>query len=136
MKLELTPDLLTGHTKIDQQHGELFDRANALLGSDHPIPTGEKAQEMLQFLIEYVRFHFGEEENLMSDMSYPERHAHVGQHVYFMDEVAKLSSAAETGGFTNEVSAKLAMLMGDWFTYHIRHSDKKLAAFVRGETHK
>jgi hemerythrin len=136
MELVLTAELLTGYTAIDQQHGELFDRANAVLGSNQPIPSGTKAQEMLQFLTEYVGFHFGEEEGLMSNMDYPDRHAHVGQHVYFMGEVETLRSAAQAQGFTTELSAKLAMLMGDWFTYHIKHSDKKLAAFIRGESHK
>lgn len=131
MLLVLTNDLMTGIDTIDKQHLELLERANRLLDSEDSLPPEDEALKLLVYLSDYVHFHFAEEEKVMSAMKYEERQAHVGQHVYFIDRVDDLLTLARSKGYGHELSARLALLMSDWFVYHIKHSDKKLAAYLR-----
>lgn len=130
MKITLTDDLLVGVDLIDNQHRELFARGNRLLGAEELVPSKAEFLKALDFLSDYVWFHFAAEEALMAERSYGEMELHVRQHRHFRSEVLELRSRAEGGDETGQLRLRMHFLLTDWFFQHIKHSDTKLARFV------
>ncbi len=130
MKVTLTDDLLVGVDLIDNQHRELFARGNRLLGVEELVPSKDDFLNALDFLADYVLFHFAAEETLMAQHSYGEREAHIRQHKQFRTEILDLRTRAEGGDETGKLRLKLHFLLSDWFVQHIKHVDTKMARFV------
>lgn len=64
MKYELTPDLVTGNALIDREHRQLFDAINRLMDACGQGQGRAVLQQTLNFLNDYVKKHFGDEEAL------------------------------------------------------------------------
>ena len=62
MIVEFDDNLITGNEMIDTQHRELISRISQLLSSCENGDGTQKAIEMLDYLMDYTVFHFGEEE--------------------------------------------------------------------------
>ena len=62
MRIEFDENLITGNEMIDTQHKELIDRTNQFLAKLEENVGRVDAIKMLDYLDEYVEFHFGEED--------------------------------------------------------------------------
>ena len=71
MRIEFDDNLITGNEMIDTQHRELISRTNQFLGKLEERPGRVEAIQMLDYLDEYIEFHFGEEEKLQEEIGYP-----------------------------------------------------------------
>ncbi len=78
MALEWTPDLSVGVEEIDEQHRELFRRAERLIAT---LRCGDRGEvlPLLAYLDEYVAHHFSAEERLMREVRYPALEEHVSR---------------------------------------------------------
>ena len=76
---------------IDTQHQELFRRlSNFIQIVQNNIPWNDKLEEVketLNFLQEYVVFHFNDEEAYMKEINYPDLELHKKIHKDFRDEI-------------------------------------------------
>ncbi len=63
--MEWTGDLAVGINKIDEQHRELFKRINDLLLAIREQRCRAEIDKTIEFLDDYARFHFSEEEQRM-----------------------------------------------------------------------
>ena len=66
-----TPNLAVGVALIDDEHKELFSRAEALFEAGRNRKSAEYIGEMLTFLDEYTKQHFADEENYMLSIRLP-----------------------------------------------------------------
>ena len=71
--LEWTDKYASGSSLVDEQHKELFRRVNLLLASCDEGKGKLEVQRTLEFIREYVQFHFSTEEQLMRKYNFPER---------------------------------------------------------------
>jgi len=117
---------------IDEQHKRLFDLINRLhdeivIKKSSPQVIGAALDELIQ----YTKIHFELEERFLASMQYPEIAQHKAKHEALTRRVIKLQQDFTAGKIT--VAAELMNLMRSWLRDHILKSDKRYAAFLRGE---
>jgi hemerythrin len=131
MTLHWTPALSIGVPEVDDQHRELFRRAERLIRA---VRVGDRAEigSLLEYLGEYVDQHFSAEEELMRRAGYPETGAHHAAHERFRAELAERSLRCEREGATAALALSLHNWLSDWLRSHVGGADLALGAFLRG----
>ncbi|MBL0209779.1 MAG: bacteriohemerythrin [Holophagaceae bacterium] len=130
-KLEWRDEFLVGIDEIDNQHRELLANINRLATM---IATGDTSgiDGILAFLGEYVQFHFGTEERIMRELSYPLMGDHVREHQKLIEQFIRLKGEIIAGlhdplylGF------RIQLFLFDWFANHTTKTDRHLGKFIR-----
>ena len=88
MRYEMTKDLETGNALIDSEHRQLFKAVNDLLDACSQGKGRSQVESTLDFLVSYVAKHFGDEEKLQVQTSYPGYAAHRQFHEWYKGELA------------------------------------------------
>ncbi|MGQ9661053.1 MAG: hemerythrin domain-containing protein [Kiritimatiellia bacterium] len=87
-------------------------------------------KKALEFVLEYVEFHFGTEERLMHRHGYPEAGAHKRKHADFREEIGRLRQRFLKTGLA-ELRLKLSGVLVDWLRSHIPTFDRRLVNFLK-----
>jgi len=124
---------VTGIPVIDEQHQWLIDLVNTtapVLAVDYKR-NHERAETLLNQLVDYTIFHFETEDRLMQEAGVDARHHehHLRMHGEFAAEVMRMRKEyseghAPTGG-------KLMTFLAHWLVYHILGDDQALARQLR-----
>lgn len=131
MAVVWTPDLSVGVSHIDDQHKIWFEKANELFESGRQQKAKEYINTMIDFLDEYTKQHFRDEEAYMEKISYPEIDAQKKAHASFVNELAKLKQNYNEGGGNILVILNANKMVINWLTNHIRSMDKKIGEYVK-----
>lgn len=133
MSIIFDESLKTGNELIDGQHQELINRVNKLTEALDTSKDKVVAVQTLHFLMEYVDFHFADEEKLQAEAGYPELAAHKELHDGFKKSVDELlEMLEEEEGPSEAFVAAVNKNVVDWLMNHIQICDKKVAEFVKG----
>jgi hemerythrin len=125
-------NLASGSTDIDTQHKELFDRINALLAAfDKKTVDRQEISKIVQFLTDYVVFHFGNEEKYMAKFNYSSMSAHKAQHEQFVKGFMKLKDRMLLEGINPALALETKELCVDWLINHIKFSDRALGMYLK-----
>ena len=130
MPIRWTPALSVGHDEIDRQHQELFRRLSALLEA---MLRGDRSEieRLFDFLGTYVVEHFGAEERLMRESSFPGYAVHKRAHERFVRDYQDLRKMLCAHGATSAVTIRTKTWIVDWLTAHIGATDQALARHLR-----
>lgn len=131
MSVEWTPDLGTEVAEIDDQHKELFKRIDSLLEAWKQGKAHGEVDRVINFLTEYVVFHFGNEEKYMNKYGYTNKVQHLAQHDLFVKTFGRLKEKFMARGANAELIEEANQLLVDWLKNHIRYSDKALGLFLK-----
>ena len=132
MKVEFDNSLVTGNAMIDEQHKELIGKIDKLVACCEEGGGKVKAIKMLDYLSDYTDFHFGEEEKLQEEVSYPAIEGHKAKHAEFKKSVEELHEMlVEEEGPTDAFVAAVQKNVVDWLFDHIKNMDQALAAYVQ-----
>jgi hemerythrin len=132
MSLQWNESLASGTKEIDDQHKELFSRVNSLLHAfDKGTAGREEVSRIVQFLTEYVVFHFGTEEKHMDRFGYSSTRQHKAQHEQFVKSFLKLKERMLMEGINANLARDTKELVVDWLLNHIRYSDRALGMFLK-----
>ena len=132
MKVEFDNSLVTGNAMIDEQHKELIGKIDKLVACCEEGGGKVEAIKMLDYLSDYTDFHFGEEEKLQEEVSYPAIEGHKAKHAEFKKSVEELHEMlVEEEGPTDAFVAAVQKNVVDWLFDHIKKMDQALAAFVQ-----
>lgn len=132
MKVEFDNSLVTGNAMIDEQHKELIGKIDKLVTCCEEGGGKVEAIKMLDYLSEYTDFHFGEEEKLQEEVSYPAIEGHKAKHAEFKKAVEELHEMlVEEEGPTDAFVAAVQKNVVDWLFDHIKNMDQALAAYVQ-----
>ena len=126
MRYELTKELETGNTMIDQEHKELFEAVNRLLDACSKGQGRSSMEEAIRFLAAYVDKHFAHEEQLQQKSGYSGMTAHTKYKETLMEIVAQIPLADPSLADLGSLNKHVAVLVN-----HIRTEDKKLSAFLK-----
>lgn len=130
MKYELTQELLTGNALIDSEHRQLFAAVNNLMDACAQGRGRAQIQQTVTFLNDYVVKHFGDEERLQVQSSYPGYPAHKRFHEGYCRQLADVTRSLAQEGATvkalGELNQAVAVLVS-----HIRTEDKRLAQHIQ-----
>ena len=132
MKVEFDASLVTGNEMIDEQHKELIGKIDKLVECCEQGGGKLEAIKMLDYLSDYTEFHFGEEEKLQEEVSYPGMEGHKAKHEEFKKAVSELHEMlVEEEGPSDAFVAAVKKNVVDWLFDHIKNMDQALAAFVQ-----
>jgi len=131
MAITWTPNLSVGVEHIDNQHKIWFEKANELFEAGKAQRAKEYINTMIDFLDEYTKQHFKDEEAYMEKIGYPELEAQKKAHESFVEELAKLKSDYNKSGGNILVIINANKMVVNWLTNHITTMDKKIGDYVR-----
>lgn len=132
MSLQWNDTLASGSSEIDTQHKELFARVNGLLAAfDKSVVDRQEISKIIQFLTEYVVFHFGTEEKHMDHFKYSSTTQHKAQHAQFVKTFMKLKERMLMEGINEQLGKETKELCVDWLINHIRYSDRALGMYLK-----
>ncbi|HHW00977.1 MAG TPA: hemerythrin family protein [Clostridiaceae bacterium] len=131
MSIAWTPNLSVGVKHIDEQHKIWFEKANELFEAGKERRAKDYINTMLDFLDEYTKQHFRDEEAYMEEIRYPEIDAQKKAHAGFINELAKLKSDYEETGGNILVILNANKMVISWLTNHIINMDKKIGDYAK-----
>jgi hemerythrin len=131
MAVTWTPDLSVGIKNIDDQHKIWFDKANELFEAGRQQKAKEYINTMIDFLDEYTKKHFKDEEAYMEEIRYPEIDAQKKAHASFINDLAKLKNDYNAAGGNLLVILNANKIVISWLTNHIRQMDKKIGDYAK-----
>ncbi|AHV97561.1 MULTISPECIES: bacteriohemerythrin [Paenibacillus] len=119
-----------GVEKIDCQHRQLLVKLNEFFDACSNQQGREKIEETLKFLKDYTIEHFGSEEDLMSDIHFPELSEHQKEHADFVKTVLELEEMVKTKGVSVLTTIKLNRTLTDWLLNHINKCDRLIGDYL------
>jgi len=115
--------LATGIEAIDNDHRKLLTLLNNLQSAVY-YPTGEAFErQALTELVDYTKYHFEREEQLMREASYADFEAHKKQHEEMIAKVGEFLSAYEKN--REGTIENLTKFLKGWLVNHIAGTDQK-----------
>jgi hemerythrin-like metal-binding protein len=122
-------DLAIGIGAVDEDHRKLFGLINNLQTAIY-YPAGETFErQALNELVDYTKYHFTREEELMERNGYPELAAHKRQH---QEMIAKVQSYLDAYESDREGTVQaLTLFLKDWLIHHIAGTDRQYGPFLR-----
>jgi len=126
-------NLSVGVRLIDDQHKMLLKHlaefSEAVAAHHGP---GEIAGT-LDFLVDYMDFHFKTEEKHMRANSYPGLEPHLKEHVKFTRTLANLGEDFREEGATASLAEAINTMLINLFLKHIEAIDQQFGAFLKGK---
>ena len=126
----------TGIEIIDIQHKKLVDLTNELYRAclSRDASVEEMFKEAMGRMVEYVRYHFSEEQDLLQRINYPDYHDHKKQHDTLVMQI--LSAAKGYNEGKKFVPNNFVRTLKDWVFGHIAVSDKIYSGYVHEQKKK
>ena len=129
--MKWTPDLSVGVSMIDEQHKTWFQKADDLFEAGKKHQAKEYVGQLLDFLDDYTKKHFHDEEQYMLRIKYPEFNVQKQAHTAFIEQLNKLKKEyAESGGNILVIINANQLVLG-WLTSHITNMDKKIGQYAK-----
>ena len=130
-KYTLTDQLKTGNAMIDSQHKQLIDAINDLLEACYSGKGRAQLAKTTQFLLDYTKKHFGDEEALQRKFNYPDYINHKKLHDGFTADVKEIGDQLNKEGANVTLVGKVNNTIVGWLFNHIKKEDTKIAAFIK-----
>lgn len=119
----------TGIRKIDEQHQYFIDLLNK---ASDAVESGEdrgKFEKISQELLNYARFHFDTEEELLRLHQYPDMLEHMEEHAKLLQNAIAVYDRLKNG--ENVANEMLLFLRDYWFGNHLQVHDMKYAEYFK-----
>ena len=129
--MELNDSLKTGLDWMDSQHMEFILRIERLIEAMNDGREDDDISALFDFLGDYVRVHFGDEETRMKDQDFQGAKSHLLEHDYFRYELDELRKEFEKGGASGDLATQVKRRLLDWFINHIGGIDQTLGGFLQ-----
>ena len=120
-----------GVERIDKQHQKLFKMTGALVQAARDGAGEETYKKALDFLKEYVVYHFQDEEDYQRAIGYSRLEEHIQQHREFAGKVQEYEEKLIENGYDQRMTKYLAGTLTAWLIHHVADSDQKLVACPR-----
>jgi len=126
-----TKNLEVGVDLIDTQHKKWFEKADQLFEAGKGGKSKEYIIQMFDFLDDYTKTHFKDEEKYMASINYPELDQQKQMHQEFIKKLSELRKNYEEAGANLSVILKANQFILDWLTKHISNADKKIGEYAK-----
>jgi hemerythrin len=126
----------TGIQLVDSQHKELFSLTNELfracMGMEQSL--NDVFKETMGRMVEYVRFHFGAEQELLQRIKYPDYQEHKRQHDTMVRNILEaVKGYAEGKKF---IPNQFVRTLRDWILSHIAYTDMLYVSYIANQKKK
>lgn len=127
--IDWKPEYELGIAAIDEQHRTWIALMNQLIEAKRHPDRKTKIIEVLHQLVDYTRYHFDFEDELLRNTEFEETERHREQHVRFRRQAEELLARATSGDIP--LASETLVKMRDWFFHHIHVEDRKYAEFLK-----
>lgn len=123
-------DWKSGHDVIDEQHYELIQEANKMMSMSlsENVSMEEKLQE-LDFVMNHIRTHFREEEEIIKQLGYPGYKEHHQIHQLLLQKCEILSQSVLKG--ETQLSELFAFIIEEVIIGHSLDTDREYFEYTR-----
>jgi hemerythrin-like metal-binding protein len=129
-----TPEMSIGHSAIDEQHRELFQKTNILIEIVMKGNRAAETEKAVSLLSECAVHHFRTEEDLMRQHEYPFLDIQEQQHDRFVRSFAKLKEEIpKFKGNQLYLMFRIKIFIVDWLVNHTTKEDMHLGQFIQRE---
>ncbi len=116
---------------IDHDHQKLVGMLNQVISAANFHLGDAHIRGVIKELIDYTKYHFSREEELMQQNDYPGYEAHIQQHKTMVAQVESFASQIESGDSCEEsVCMDIYRYLKEWLLNHITHTDKELGNYL------
>lgn len=113
--------------RVNEEHQKLFGMINDLYDAMN-IGTGQYiVGNIIDGLVDYTKFHFKTEEDIMIRIAYPDYEKHKFQHDAFVKKVAEFQEKFKKGAIL--LSLDVLKFLEDWLINHICKMDKAYSTY-------
>lgn len=131
MAIQWTSNLSVGVDLIDEQHKVWFQKADQLFEAGQKGKGKEFILQMFDFLDEYTKFHFRDEEKYMASIQYPGLADQKRLHAGFIEELMRLRKEYTESGGNIMLIINANKMVINWLTKHISTADKKIGEYAK-----
>lgn len=125
-----TEELSVGISEMDRHHIKLFDIMNSLRKAMSQGTAGEDLPHIIKEMLDYTKFHFDREEQLMASAGYSGLDVQKMAHQAFIAKVEEFQVKADEPGMAIFVVMDVFDTAGEWLMNHIAVMDKQYAQFL------
>ena len=118
-----------GISSIDQDHKKLLGMINQLQTAAHYQTDDDLIEQTLNDLVDYTRYHFAREEDLMRESNYPDFEAHKQQHEQMVQQVTKFIDEYRID--KTRTIDNVTLFLKTWLINHINGSDQAYAPYLK-----
>ena len=126
-----TQNLAVGVDLIDNEHKKLFEMADQLFEAGKNHKAKEFIAELLDFLDDYTKKHFSDEESYMLRIKYPEYPLQKKLHDEFIAKLDQLKKEFKESGGNVVVVINANQMILNWLINHISILDKKIGEYAK-----
>lgn len=116
---------------MDDQHKKLFALISDYYDSIAQKKTKEANAAILQGLLEYTKYHFGDEEKLMLRNNYPGYGEQKAEHDTFIATIQDYQKRINEGRLL--LSVEITGFLKNWLVHHIQAKDKQYGSFLNNK---
>lgn len=114
---------------LDTQHKEIFEKANAFFIAYKGGAPRQRLVECLEFLEQYVLYHFQTEEAFQAEKGYGGRREHQAMHQALQIQFKLQSTALYGSDFSQIAIDGFYKFLREWIETHILKEDVKFARY-------
>ena len=111
-----------GISWVDDQHKVLFGLINQLYTTYGKSKSKAQLKKVLDELLDYTIYHFGNEEKVFEQIRYEGTEKHLVQHKKFIDKIKSFREEFNAGDIS--VALDVVHFLQDWLVTHIQRTDK------------
>jgi methyl-accepting chemotaxis protein len=123
------PEYFIGVDSIDNQHKRLVKLINEVYSEFGSSNNRRTVKRILEELVEYTKYHFGNEEDVFKKIQYKDTKDHVEQHKKFVQQIQDFKD--QFNDSTTVLSFDLINFLKNWLLNHILHTDKKYVQYFK-----
>lgn len=119
---------------IDSDHQKLVGLLNQVVSAANFHMGDNYLRGVIGELIDYTKYHFEREENLMKENGYPDLEAHIDQHKSMIEQVDQFHARIEKSpNCGDNVCMDIHLFLKSWLLNHITHTDKEAARYLSSQ---
>lgn len=123
-RIEWSDELSVGNDHIDAQHRNIVEMINRLVDNPEVSMRSSDTINALTNLMNFMREHFRDEEELMRKNGYPHLEEHVKEHRHFAEKLTQLFVVEN-----DELLRKTIPFLRGWLVGHLATQDMKCRSY-------
>ncbi|MDR3596823.1 bacteriohemerythrin [Clostridium sp.] len=122
--------------EIDKQHKKLMEigkRAYDITIIDDGYDRYDEIMSIIDELLEYTKYHFDYEENMLKKYNYSHIHDQEEEHGFYVYKINEVASRDENEIDDNQRKVLLEIIdfLSEWISQHINVADRKYAVYLK-----
>lgn len=120
--------------EIDKQHKKLMEigkRAFDIAIIDDGYDRYDEIMTIIDELLEYTKYHFEYEENMLKMYDYEHIHDQEEEHGFYVYKINELASREDIDDNQRKVILEIIDFLSQWISNHIMIADRKYAVFLK-----